>query len=338
MIQKQQQKIFRIQKALEALAVHETECRLCPRECGVDRWAGEFGFCLAPIQKARLSHSLCHFGEEPVLSGCQDCASKTPNENDAPGSGTIFFSGCNLQCITCQNYQISHTKIGIHLFSEELGEKFLDLQKQGALNINLVSSAHVLPVVLRGLLYAYKHGLYIPLVYNTHGYEKADMIRLLDGIVDIYLPDFKYYSRKLAGRLSQAPDYFIRAAESIQEMYCQQPILALNNQETALKGCIVRHLVLPGQSDDSIRILEWTRRHISTSIGISLMSQYRACFQAPPDMQRRLTRDEYRRVVDKAVDLGFDNLFLQPDSFEANGLLPDFELDTPFKWKPNQEQ
>lgn len=333
--EQQHQKIFRIKKALEALAGHETECRLCPRECCADRLAGESGYCGGSLQKIKISHALLHFGEEPVLSGHEDCAHGSAGISvNQKGSGTIFFSGCNLKCAGCQNYQISHEYRGDWLSPEALGQKMLDLQKQGALNINLVSPAHVLPAVLRGLLYAYEHGLSLPLVYNTHGFEKADVIRLLDGIVDIYLPDFKYYSRKLAGRLSQAPDYFIRASKSIHEMYCQQPVLALNNQGTALKGCIIRHLVLPGQSDDSIRILEWIRRHISASIGISLMSQYRPCFHAPPDMLRILTPDEYQRAADKAADLGFDYLFLQSGFLEPEGLLPDFELDTPFKWKP----
>ncbi len=330
----QQQKIARIQRALEALAVHKNECRLCPRECGVDRLAGESGYCGVSLQKIKISHALLHFGEEPVLSGHEDCTRESAGTScHQQGSGTIFFSGCNLKCATCQNYQISHEYRGDCLSPEELGQKMLDLQTQSALNINLVSPAHVLPAVLKSIIFAYRRGLSIPLVYNTHGYEGENIIRLLDGIVDIYLPDFKYYSRKLAGRLSQAPDYFIRAAESIQEMYCQQPVLALNNQGTALKGCIIRHLVLPGQADDSIRILEWTRRHLSASVGISLMSQYRPCFHDPPDMLRILTTNEYQRVADKAANLGFDHLFLQSGFLETKGLLPDFELDTPFKWK-----
>lgn len=334
MNQEQQQKISRIKKALEALAVHETECRLCPRECGVDRLAGESGYCGVSLQKIRISHALLHFGEEPVLSGHEDCT-QAGTSGHQQGSGTIFFSGCNLKCAACQNYQISHENKGDWLSPERLGQKMLDLQNQGALNINFVSPAHILPALLKSLIFAYRRGLSIPLVYNTHGYERENTVRLLDGIIDIYLPDFKYYSRKLANRLSQAPDYFIRAAESIREMYCQQPVLAYNKQGTALiKGCIIRHLVLPGQSDDSIHILEWIRRHVSTRIGLSLMSQYCPCFHAPPDMQRLLTLDEYQQVADKAAALGFDHIFLQSGSIKEEDLLPDFDLDSPFKWKP----
>jgi putative pyruvate formate lyase activating enzyme len=333
--QNQQRKISLAEKALEAFAVHETECRLCPRECGINRKSEELGFCGVPIQKVMVSHALLHFGEEPVLSGCRDCSGKVfPYDYKAQGSGTIFFSGCNLRCITCQNYQISHEERGILLSPEELGQQMLDLQNQGALNINLVSPSHVLPAVLRGLIHAFSRGLSIPLVYNTHGYEKAEVIHGLQGLVDVYLPDLKYFSRKLAMRLSQAPDYFIRASESIREMYCQHPVLKLNKQQAAVRGLIIRHLVLPGQTEDSIRIINWIQRNFSSHTGLSLMSQYRPCFHAPEDMQRILTQDEYRRVVEKALAPGWQYLFFQPNPFPAGGLLPDFKKAIPFKWKP----
>lgn len=328
-----QEKRERIQKTLDSLSAHETECRLCPRECGVNREKGEKGICQAGSQ-ACVSHTLLHYGEEPVLSGLSSGTSeKTETPGQLSGSGTIFFSGCNLKCLYCQNYQLSWLNHGKPITDEELANRMLELQEKGALNINLVSPTHMLLPLLRAMRMAYAEGLHLPVVYNTNAYEKVEVIRCLDGIIDIYLPDLKYFSPELSGRFSGAPDYFQNASQVIQEMYCQQPILRLSEENVATQGLIIRHLVLPGQADDSTIILEWIAHNLCPFVCLSLMSQYHPCHKAPPDVQRNLSSEEYKKVRDKAEELGFETLFLQPESFsQEHHLIPDFNLESPFKW------
>jgi putative pyruvate formate lyase activating enzyme len=252
----------------------------------------------------------------------------------ARGSGTIFFSGCNLKCLFCQNYQLSWLNEGELATDEELARMMLDLQAQGGLNINFVSPTHVILPILRALRIAYQNGLTIPLVYNSNGYDSLDVIEHLRGIVDIYLPDLKYISSEFSKRYSSAPDYFDRARLAIQEMYCQQPELVFDDNEVARKGLIIRHLVLPGCSDDSIKVVEWIAGNLSKSVGLSLMSQYHPCFKAPTELQREITREEYRKVMNRALELGLENLFLQPEPFlTEEHLVPDFQRKNPFRWK-----
>jgi len=313
-------KLKLVEQALTALSEHETNCRLCPRECGVDRRQRQDGFCRSGY-RASISHGLLHYGEEPVLTG-------------QAGSGTIFFSGCSLKCCFCQNYQLSWEQQGRKVSDEELADMMLELQRQGALNLNLVTPSHHLLAILRGLALALKQGLRLPVVYNSSGFEKAGVLRHLEGLVDIYLPDLKYHSSMLAEKYSGAPDYFKIASEAITEMYCQQPRLEWDAKGTAHKGVIIRHLILPGHTDDSIQILRWIADSLSLSIGLSLMSQYHPCYHAPLEIRRSLSAQEYQSVLDQALAQGFQNLYVQPEGFASEEhLIPDFSRTVPFLWE-----
>ena len=329
-------KLARIERALAQLSGHEACCMLCPRECRVNRKEGEVGICQSGIQ-ASVSHALIHHGEEPVLSGSRAAPPGSPKSQEAAplrGSGTIFFTGCNLKCLFCQNYQLSWLTQGRAVSDEELAAIMLDLEKEGAHNINLVSPTHLIIPILRALDQAYRRGLRIPVVYNSNGYEKVDIIEKLAGIIDIYLPDLKYFSPDVAAKFSGAPDYFSHAHLSIQEMFCQQPALVLDDQEIARKGLIIRHLILPGQTADSLAVLDWLARHLPRSVPLSLMSQYHPCFRAPVEIQRPLAAEEYQAVLTRANELQFENLFIQPEGFEPDEhLVPDFTRPDPFKWR-----
>lgn len=315
------EKTRRIEKALLQLSAHETRCTLCPRSCGVNRSAGERGFC-GSGSKASVSHALLHFGEEPVLCGLTS------------GSGTVFFTGCNLKCLFCQNYQLSWLHQGKEWDDGDLARAFLGLQDKGALNINLVSPMHLVIPILKGLRLAFKEGLDLPIVYNTNAYENVSTLRLLQGIVDIYLPDLKFRSARLARSLCHTPDYFKYAGPAVKEMNLQQPRLYLDRRDVALSGLIIRHLVLPGTADDSLAILDWTAANISKSIGLSLMSQYVPCFRAPEKIRKKLTAAKYRVVTSRAKKIGVDILFIQPGLFgRSEHLTPDFDRENPFRWK-----
>jgi len=331
---KAREKIEKIEQALHNLANHEKNCRLCPRECEANRQNGEEGFCESS-SSASISHATLHFGEEPLLSGHYNYLKNSLKDpTSRHGSGTIFFTGCNLKCVFCQNFQLSWYKEGNTVSSEKLAEKMLRLQEQGALNINLVSPSHMILPILKALKIAYLKGLSLPLVYNSNAYEKVEVLRNLEGIVDIYLPDFKYFSSHASAKYSGAFDYFQHASQAIKEMYCQQPVLVLNSKKVAQKGLIIRHLVLPGQTGDSIILLEWMSKNLSLSVCLSIMSQYYPCFKAPPEIQRTLTRGEYVNVVSKAKELGFENMLIQPEPFARNEhLIPDFNIKDPFRWK-----
>jgi putative pyruvate formate lyase activating enzyme len=326
-------KLERIERALDHISSLESACHICPRECRVKRRIGEKGICQSG-NLATLSHALLHYGEEPVLSGLHDFA-RNRGETAVPpsGSGTIFFSGCNLKCLFCQNYQLSWLNEGREVTDEELARMILDLQKKGALNINLVSPTHLVLPILRALKIAYDQGLELPLVWNSNGYEKVEVLKNLEGIVDIYLPDLKYFSPEVSARFSNAPDYFEQASLAIREMNRQQPELILSKEEIAQKGLIIRHLVLPGQTKDTLAILEWIQQNLSASVCLSLMSQYHSCFKAPEEIRKPLTQQEYDLVLAKAEDLGFENIFIQPSAFAAEEhLIPDFNLPDPFRW------
>ena len=313
-------KLELVERAIERLAPQEARCALCPRDCRVDRTAGADGVCRTGRQ-ASVSHALLHFGEEPPISG-------------AAGSGTVFFTGCNLKCLFCQNYQLSWLLEGERVSDEALAALMLGLQAKGAHNINLVSPTHVVLPVLRALRLALAEGLGIPLVWNSNGYDSLEVVRALEGIVDVYLPDLKYRSPALSKRYSAAADYFVKASEAVREMSLQRPALDLGPGGTARRGLVVRHLVLPGAVEDTLALLRWMKENLSPYIGLSLMSQYHPCFKAPEEIRRAVEPEEYRRAADEALALGFDRLFLQPEPFRADEhLIPDFREDKPFRWK-----
>lgn len=331
-VMEREAKLHRLDEALAELEAHEHGCRLCPRQCGVDRGRGERGFCRGGTQ-AVVSHALRHFGEEPVLSGTHDCVEADQNPLQNGGSGTIFFSGCNLKCLFCQNYQISWLDHGHLVTEDELAEEMLRLQRQGALNINLVSSTPWILPILRALRSAYAQGLSLPLVYNSNGYEKAEVIRACRDIFDIFLPDLKYFSACISTRYSAAPDYFLHAQAAIREMQRQQPCLVLDEKEVAKQGLIVRHLALPGMTEDSTAILDWLDRHCLPTAALSLMSQYHPCFKAPPELRRPLSSEEYRPLVARAKTMSCETLFIQTELFgTAEHRIPDFDRKNPFDW------
>ena len=313
-------KIELVGRALDRLSPLETSCTLCPRDCRVDRTRSADGVCRTG-RLASVSHALLHFGEEPVISG-------------ASGSGTIFFTGCNLKCLFCQNYQLSWLLEGEPVSDEALAGMMLGLQAQGAHNINFVSPSHVVLPILRALRIALAGGLDIPLVWNSNGYDSLEVVQALEGIVDVYLPDLKYHSSALSKRYSAAPDYFARASEAIREMALQQPSLDLRAGGTARRGLVVRHLILPGAVEDTLYLLNWIGESLSPFIGLSLMSQYHPCYEAPEEIRRGVSPEEYRRAAEAATALGIDRLFLQPEPFLPDEhLVPDFRKDKPFRWK-----
>ena len=313
-------KLELVGKALDRLSPLEESCTLCPRDCRVDRTTGAGGVCRTG-RLASVSHALLHFGEEPVISG-------------KSGSGTIFFAGCNLKCLFCQNYQLSWLLEGEPVTDEELAAMMMGLQARGALNINFVSPSHVVLPVLRALRVALAGGLDIPLVWNSNGYDGLETLQALEGIIDVYLPDLKYHSSDLSNKYSAAPDYFARASEAVKEMSLQRPVLDLDPGGTVRKGLVVRHLILPGAEEDTLALLDWIGENLSPYIGLSLMSQYHPCFRAPEEIRRSVSIEEYRRAADRAVALGLSHLFLQPEPFETNEhLVPDFRQEEPFRWK-----
>lgn len=297
-----------------------TCCSVCGRRCGSDRTGAGAGFCRAGVldgTHVRWQAAIPHFGEEPMLVG-------------RGGSGTVFFSYCCLGCDFCQNWQISHLGEGQDRHYAELAKQFIDLQKQGVENINLVTPTQYILPILSGLEIAYEQGLNIPLVYNTNGYDSAELVRLLDGVVDVWLPDLKYMSRKSAERYSHAANYPQVARAALRQMYAQAGPLVVEDG-IAIRGVIVRHLVLPDDLSGSFDFLLWLRDEDMTDITISLMSQYSPQYHASlhPEINRPLSRKEYQDVVDFAERLSFEKVLVQ--EMDSSGLyLPDFGREKPF--------
>lgn len=289
------------------------DCTLCPRNCHANRLAGKTGFCgqTAEITAARAA---LHFWEEPCISG--EC-----------GSGTVFFSGCNLQCVFCQNHNIAIGQTGRILSLERLSEIFLELQQKGAANINLVTGAHFIPQIVHALTAAKQAGLAIPIVYNSSGYEEVSSLALLDGLVDIYLPDLKYYSTELSLAYSHAGDYFEKASAAIEEMFRQVGTPTFD-KETGLmkKGVIVRHLLLPGQSKDSKKILRYLYSTYKNDIYVSIMNQYTPLPHVAdyPELNRRITDTEYAKIISFAEQIGIEKGFIQEGETALSSFIPDF--------------
>jgi len=334
-MQKRDQKIHLIRNAIDALSDNGSDCHLCPRMCHISRDKGEIGFC-GVGNRALVAHYCLHFGEEPCLSGYYDYKKNLQTKSSLSGSGAIFFAGCNLKCIYCQNYQISWQVSGAFVSPDKLASIFLVLQEKKALNINLVTPTHLILPILEALEKAFALGLNIPIVYNTSAYDSYDTIIHLDGIIDIYLPDFKYLRNDSAGRFSNAPDYPDKAIRAIKEMYRQVGNLEIDNEGNAKRGLIIRHLILPGHMEESCTILEWIAANISTKVDLSLMSQFYPCNTVPDEINREISKDEYDGVLNKSEELGFENVYMQTHVFASKEhLVPDFRKKNPFSWEEN---
>ncbi|KLU59262.1 radical SAM superfamily protein [Peptococcaceae bacterium CEB3] len=289
-------------------------CRACPWECGKDRALGEKGVCRAAA-RPRVARASLHTWEEPCISGSR-------------GSGTVFFSHCNLSCVFCQNYKISQEGFGREVTVGELADIFLNLQAQGAHNINLVSPTHYPEPVREALLGARARGLRVPVIYNTNAYEKAETLGGLEGLIDVYLPDLKYFSDEYARRYSRAEGYFARASQAILEMLRQVGVPRFDGDGLIQRGLLIRHLVLPGLLDDSKEVLRWIAQTLPRDVYVSLMGQYTPVYQASrySELARHLTEEEYDEAIDFFFSLGLENGFAQDLDSGDSAYIPEFDL------------
>lgn len=288
-------------------------CRLCPRFCGANRGAGQKGVCRTD-DRILVARASLHMWEEPCISG----------EN---GSGTVFFSGCSLGCVYCQNHDISEGKVGKVLSTEQLSKVFLVLQEAGAENINLVTPTHYAIPVREAILLARGMDLKIPIVYNCSGYESVEALRFMEDVVDVYLTDFKYMDKTLAGKYSRAKDYPERASEALAEMVRQQPEPVFDDCGMMRKGVILRHLLLPDAVENGCRVVEHAFSRYGNRIFYSLMNQYTPLPHAEdfPELARKVTEEEYDALVDYAIELGVENGFIQEGETAEESFIPDFE-------------
>lgn len=290
-------------------------CILCPRECRINREDGKWGYC-GMDSKIYAARAALHMWEEPCISG-------------EKGSGAVFFSGCGLRCIFCQNREIAIGKSGKEISVEKLGEIFLNLEKQGAANINLVTGAHYVPQIIEALEIAKGKGLSVPIVYNSSGYEKVETLKLLEGYVNVYLPDFKYMEVSLAEDFSNAPDYLERAKAAIEEMVRQTGNCVFNEDGYIEKGTIVRHLILPGHTVNSKKVLEYLHSTYGNEIFISIMNQYTPVYEQKKytELNRKVTEREYKKVLDYALEIGLENGFWQTGDTAKESFIPDFDYE-----------
>ena len=295
-----------------------SDCTLCPRRCHADRLSGQVGFC-GQTAELKAARAALHYWEEPCISGT--------STSGAPGSGTVFFSGCSLQCVFCQNHNIATGKAGRLISIERLAEIFLELQYKGAANINLVTGTHFIPQIAHALRAAKAQGLIIPIVYNTGSYEEISSLRLLEGLIDIYLPDLKYVSPELSAKYSHAKDYFDAASAAIAEMYRQvgSPVI---DPDTGLmkRGIIVRHLLLPEAAKDSKKVLRYLYETYKNDIFVSIMNQYTPLEHTAllPPLNREVAEAEYQRVLTFADRLGIEQGFYQEGGTVSESFIPDF--------------
>lgn len=290
------------------------KCQLCPRDCKVNRTEGQYGRCHED-GTIRIARASLHMWEEPCISG-------------TAGSGTVFFSGCPLGCVYCQNYNIANGANGVPVTVDELTAIFLKQQENGANNINLVTPTHYVPLIVPALQAAKQRGLHLPVVYNTGSYETVDTLKMMDGLVDIYLPDLKYVSSKLSARYSFAADYFEVASAAIAEMYRQVGPPVFDEDSGLMKrGMIVRHMMLPGNLEDSKRVVRYLWETYGNNIFMSLMSQYTPLktVERYPEINRKVSWDEYFALEDYAVDLGVEQAFVQEEDAAEESFIPDFE-------------
>lgn len=296
--------------------MNNTQCNICPRECNIER-NDKLGYCTAPSE-LKIARAALHFWEEPCISG----------EN---GSGTVFFSGCPLKCVYCQNRDIALGQTGKVITVDRLVEIFFELKEKGANNINLVTPTHYILKIRAALKIAKNRGLDLPIVYNTSGYEKVESLKLLDGLIDIYLPDMKYYDDSVAIKYSNASKYFSIASNAIKEMYRQVGKPVFGDDGIMKKGIIVRHLVLPTNSEDSKRIINYLYETYKDNIYISIMNQYTPCVSLDKNRFEELchciTEEEYNEVVDYAIDIGVENGFIQEGETAKESFIPPFDLE-----------
>ena len=292
-------------------------CVLCPRHCMVMRDNGEKGFC-QETDHLRVARAALHMWEEPCISGEE-------------GSGTVFFTGCNLRCVYCQNYDLSRSVAGKEITISRLAEIFLELQQKGANNINLVTPTHFVPQIIEALKCAKARGLHLPVIYNTGGYESEETLAMLDGWVDVYLPDFKYWDSEQALRYSRAEDYPETVKKAIREMYRQTGACRFDVDGKIQKGVIVRHLLLPGELEAAKKIVRYLYEIYGDSVYMSLMNQYTPLDTLDtvryPELGRKVTEREYDTLVDYAIDLGVECAYIQEGDTAEESFIPPFTLE-----------
>lgn len=290
-------------------------CLLCPRKCGINRSTGQTGVC-GVSAKIRVARAALHYWEEPCISGKK-------------GSGAVFFSGCSLHCVFCQNREISDGKAGKVISKERLSDIFLELKAKGANNINLVTPGQYIPDIVWAVRDARRRGMELPIVYNTSGYENETELKLLEGIVDVYLPDFKYMDSALSAKYSRAKDYPSVAKQALSEMVRQQPRVVIDDATGLIqKGVIVRQLLLPGHVNDAKAILKYLHDTYQNSIYISMMSQFTPiALKDYPEIKRTVTRREYERLIDYALKIGITNAFIQEGDVAKDSFIPAFDCE-----------
>lgn len=293
-------------------------CQLCPRKCGINRLKGERGLCGCGLL-IRIARADLHMWEEPCISGKE-------------GSGAVFFSGCNLRCIFCQNHEIADQTVGQVCTSSELADHFLRLEEKGANNINLVSASPYIPQLIPAIRMARERGLQLPFVFNCGGYENPEALRLLDGLISIYLPDFKYMDKEMARAYSKAEDYPEVAEEALQEMVRQiGSETVFNEKGMMVKGIIVRHLLMPGHVKNAKAVLDYLYHSYGNQIYISILQQYtpilsNSLVREDPLLSRRVTKREYQKVLDYALELGIENAFIQERGVAEESFIPAWDL------------
>lgn len=290
-------------------------CLLCPRKCGINRSTGQTGVCGVSAE-IRVARAALHYWEEPCISG-------------EKGSGAVFFSGCSLHCVFCQNREISDGKAGKVISKERLSDIFIELAGKGANNINLVTPGQYIPDIVWAVNDARRRGMELPIVYNTSGYEDAKELKLLEGIVDVYLPDFKYMDSALSAKYSRAKDYPSVVKQALSEMVRQQPRVVIDDATGLIqKGVIVRQLLLPGHVNDAKAILKYLHDTYQNSIYISMMSQFTPiALKDYPEINRTVTGREYERLIDYAIKIGITNAFIQEGDVAKDSFIPAFDCE-----------
>ena len=290
-------------------------CLLCPRKCGINRSTGQTGVC-GVSSEIKVARAALHYWEEPCISGKR-------------GSGAVFFSGCSLHCVFCQNREISDGKEGKVISKERLSDIFIELADKGANNINLVTPGQYIPDIVWAVNDAKSRGMKLPIIYNTSGYENVTELKLLEGIVDVYLPDFKYMDSTLSARCSRAKDYPSVAKQALSEMVRQQPEVVIDDATGLIqKGVIVRQLLLPGHVNDAKAVLKYLYDTYHDHVYISMMSQFTPiALKDYPEINRTVTRREYERLVDYALEIGITNAFIQEGDVAKNSFIPAFDCE-----------